>query len=163
VGYYDAFALVALIFAIGVNTLAVYLQKRKRIYDRFGKHALLIHSVVISFFWGVFVLSEFLLMRSDWITVAYPLAGVATMLLGLMVFCAALRQIGSGALGNSNFFGGEIKRLSGIYRYVNEPIYTSYVIWFLGLGLVTGRIGFYVIAAVAAIGLYGIESKVEEV
>jgi protein-S-isoprenylcysteine O-methyltransferase Ste14 len=79
----------------------------------------------------------------------------------LVLFGLALQQIGWSALGNGNFFGRPLRKLAGIYKYIHEPIYWSYAIWFAGIGLVTSLKSFFVFSLVSIIGLVGVESWVE--
>lgn len=159
---YDYVAATALIVAIGVNSLSVYLQKTRRIYDRFGARAFDRHRMLITFFWGLFIVSEFMLTRSSWrLGQTYVPLGLLFMASGLVVFVAAIRQIGFPALANGNFFGYPLRKLKGIYLYTSNPIYWSYVLWFTGLGFVTSLKSFFVFAALSIIGLIGIESKIE--
>ena len=161
---YDYLAVAALILAIGVNSLSVYLQKTKGIYDRFGRKALLVHGSIVTVAWGIFIITEFTLVNSSWKLVrVYPLLGLLTMGTALCLFILAVRQIGRRALVNGNFFGQPVRRLNGIYRFIRNPIYWSYVLWFIGLGLLTGLKGFFLIAVIAVIGLIGIESRIERV
>ena len=52
------FALVAFVVAIAVNCVAVHLQKRHRLYDRwFGAHAWTAHIALLVVVWGVVVVS----------------------------------------------------------------------------------------------------------
>lgn len=161
---YDYLAYLLLIAAIGVNSMSVYAQRRWKVYDRFGKNALTVHSVIIGLFWALFIGSEFLLSQSSWrLDEPNRLIGLTVMGVALSLFVAAMRQIGAGGLGNSNFFGGGIKKLRGVYLYLYDPIYWSYSLWFLGLAYVTGQKGFFVITIISVIGLIGIESRVERV
>lgn len=159
---YDFLAIGLLVLAIGVNSGLVYLQKTRGLYDRFGPSAYRVHGAILTVFWGSFIGSEFLVSRSSWrLGLHYPLAGGLVMIMALALFCLALQQIGWPALSNGNFFGQPIRKLGGVYRYIREPIYWSYTIWFAGIGLVTGQKAFFVISLVSLIGLVGIEAWVE--
>lgn len=159
---YDKIAIALLFLTIIVNCVTVYLQKTRRIYDRFGRHALTIHSVIISIFWGLFVISEFVTSKSDWrLDNTYPVIGYGIMALALSVFILAISEIGYKALSNGNFFGQPTKNLQGIYRFIPEPIYISYTLWFVGIGLASSLKVFFVFAAISLIGLVVIESQIE--
>jgi len=159
---FDYFAIAALVLAIGINSLTVYLHKKYRVYDRFGHNALTVHSTLISIFWGGFIATEFLASKSTWRTaLAYPVLGWLIMAVALTIFILALRQIGYRALANGNFFGQPLRALGGIYKMVPEPIYVSYSLWYAGIGLVTSLKVFFVLAIVSLIGLVGLEAWVE--
>lgn len=162
--YLDIIPIVALILAIAVNTLAVYLQKTRRIYTIFKDKALFIHAVTISVFWGVFLLSLIFAAQSKWrLDDTYPLTGWVLILLAAGIWILAIRQIGSGGLINANFFGRPTQELTGIYRIVNDPIYVSYSVVLLGYGLITGLVVGFVLSTIMAIGLLGIEAKAEQI
>ena len=147
---------------ISINSGAVYLQKTRHIYDRFGNNGYTAHVILVSAVWGTFIATEFLTSRSTWrFSHAYPVAGLVVMGIALALFVSAMREIGSHALSNGNFFGQPIKQLGGIYRYIREPIYWSYAVWFLGLCLLTSQKVFLAYAVISIIGLVGFESWVE--
>ncbi len=161
--FYDFLSAGALILAIGVNTITIYLQKTRGLYDRFGKNAGRVHGIIISIFWGLFIISEFLISNSSWrIAESYAVVGALVMSLALVIFIAAIKQIGFQALGNGNFFGSPTRKLKGVYNYIPEPIYVSYTVWFLGIGLITAQKGFFVLAILSIVGLIGVESRVEQ-
>jgi hypothetical protein len=159
---YDYLSISLLLLAIAMNSALVYLQKTRQIYRRFGAHAYGVHGSFITLFWGVFIISEFVDNKSTWrLAQGYPLIGFAVMVGALVLFGLALQQIGWSALGNGNFFGRPLRKLAGIYKYIHEPIYWSYAIWFAGIGLVTSLKSFFVFSLVSIIGLVGVESWVE--
>ena len=151
-----------LLLTIAVNSLTVYLQKTRRFYDRFGSHGYGVHTALITAFWGAFIISEFIANRSTWrFSHTYPIPGLIIMAVGLALFVAAYRQVGSSALSNGNFFGRPLRQLGGIYRYVREPMYMSYAVWFLGLCLLTSMKVFLVYTVITLVGLVGFESYIE--
>jgi protein-S-isoprenylcysteine O-methyltransferase Ste14 len=159
---YDYLSISLLILAIGVNSALVWLQKTRQIYQRFGKRAHGVHGSLISVFWGAFIISEFVDNSSTWrLPHAYPIAGLTLMAGALLLFGLALQQIGWDALSNGNFFGKPMRKLGGVYRYIREPIYWSYAVWFAGIGLVTSLKAFFIYTLISIIGLVGVESWVE--
>lgn len=159
---YDLISILALIATILINSGLVYLQKTRQIYRRFGPQAYLVHSIVVSLVWGGFIITEFLANATTWrFDHTYPVFGLPIMGAALAVFVAALTQIGGNALANGNFFHYPVRKLSGIYRYIKEPIYWSYAAWFLGLAFVTGMKVFLVYVVITIIGLVWFESWVE--
>ena len=159
---YDWVSIVMLLLTIAVNSASVYLQKTRRIYDKFGSRGYAVHTGLISFVWGAFIITEFLANRSTWrFSHAHPLPGLVIMAVALALFIAALQQVGSNALSNGNFFGRPLRKLGGVYRYVREPMYMSYAVWFLGLCLLTSMKVFLVYSAITLVGLVGFESYIE--
>lgn len=161
---YDYFAIAALTLAIIVNTLTVYLQRTRDIYKRFGKRAWMVHQIILTLFWGLAVLAGFGLGGSNFsIDRTFPLVGFSIMMGAVLLFAAALKQVGSQGLGNGNFFGKPVKKLGGVYKLINDPMYFSYFFWYLGLALTTGKITFFIMAGIVVVGLIGVESRLESV
>lgn len=146
-----------------INSVLVWLQKTRHIYSRFGKHALSVHSLVLTLVWGLFVASLWLLpsssLRSTGLRI--PFIGLILLAAGVLLFTTAYRQIGSGGFNNANFFGGPTKQLNGIYRYCNDPMYVSYSLLLLSGAFMTGIVTYVLLSVIAAIGLLGFESRAE--
>lgn len=159
---YDYISIGALAFTILFNSGMVYLQKSRNIYQKFGSKAFTVHSLLISIPWGLFIGTEFLAGRSDWrLAHASPFVGIIIMAAALALFIAAIKEIGWNALGNGYFFGRPLRNLKGIYRYIKEPIYWSYTVWFFGLGFLTSMKVFFVYSIISVIGLVWFEAWVE--
>lgn len=158
---YLLLTLASFYLAVAVNSTSVYLQKTKRIYDR-SRHGLVIHATIISVFWLIFVafLSQLNLYSSIvlplWPIVGYGLAASADIL-----FAVSISAIGSGSLINANFFHDAKVVSSSIYRYLKNPIYDSYALFFVALGFLYGNGSYIVIAVASFIGLNIIESNIE--
>jgi hypothetical protein len=159
---YDYLSISLLILAITANSTLVYLQKTRHLYQRFGNRAHGIHGSILSVFWGAFIVSEFVNNHSAWrLAHSYPIIGLMLMASAIVLFGLAIQQIGWGALSNGNFFGQPMRKLGGVYDYVHEPIYWSYVIWFSGIGIVTSLKSFFVFSVISIVGLVGLESFIE--
>lgn len=153
----------AFILAITVNSTSVYLQKHRGIYTR-CKHGMYVHGLVITPAWILFVLLLSGLNRHN--TVNIPHTGVAGpffVFIAILLFVAAISKIGTQALLNGNFFQKVEIVNTGMYRYVKNPIYDSYALLFIGLGLTLHNGSFLIIAAVSLLGLNCIESKIEQI
>lgn len=160
---FDYFAITSLSLAIIVNTLTVYLHRTRGIYQRFGKRAWLTHQIIISGFWILPIFGGFGLRYSQFeLPVTYASLGIAIMLFALGLFVSAVAEIGTQGLANGNFFGKPLRKLGGIYKVINDPIYLSYAIWYVGLALATGRLTFFIMAGICVIGLMGVESRIEQ-
>ena len=160
--FYDYLSCVVFILTIAINSLLVYFQKTRQIYNRFGKRAFLVHSLVLTLVWGGFIFTEFLTANSSWrFADKYPGAGLLFLSLGLSMYLLAIKEIGGNAMGNGYFFGYPLRKLGGIYRFIKEPIYWSYAVWFAGWALFTGQKVFLLYVIISIIGLIGIESRVE--
>jgi len=119
---------------------------------------------VITPFWLTFVLLISGLNQAYGIDMPeYPSVGYLLIVIATSLFVVSIRQIGSGALVNANFFQkSRVKPIStGVYKFLKNPIYDSYSLLFMGLGFALSNAAFFVIAGVSFIGLNIIESKIE--
>lgn len=89
--------------------------------------------------------------------------GVVLVATAIVLFIAAIKTIGSGALVNSNFLKPQQKVTGGVYRYFKNPIYDSYALFFLGFGLIYSNWGYIVLSALVWLLLICIESRVEKI
>jgi protein-S-isoprenylcysteine O-methyltransferase Ste14 len=162
---YFTLTLLSVILAITVNSVSVYLQKHRRVYDKFD-NGLMVHSIVITPCWVIFALLLSELNQVYEIDIPeYPVAGYLLIGIAICLFVASIRQIGSGALINANFFQKQETKpvKSGVYKYLKNPIYDSYFLVFIGLGLALSNATFFIIAGISFIGLNIIESKIERI
>lgn len=153
----------SLLLAVAVNSCSVYMQRRRRIYDKF-RHGLLLHALVILPFWLLF---GFLVSTLDkhykLQTVSLPILGYLLVALATSIFIAAIYVLGPGSLINSNFFKAERATQKGIYKFLKNPIYDSYWLFFLALGFITSNAAFFIVAGLSFIGLNIIESGIERI
>lgn len=150
--------------AIGINTGSVFAQKRFGFYTRWHKNGWRLHSVVILPFW---TLAIYLLLNVDRHYLlrfpAMPVIGYAFFALATLVFGLAIREIGWSAVLNGNWFGrGKISH-ARIFTVLENPIYDSYILAFIGAALMDGNAAYFVIALQSYIGLNIIESRVEKI
>ena len=149
--------------AVFVNSMSVYLQRQRHIYDKF-ENGLLVHILIITPFWLVFALLIGGLDQAYLIDMPkYPALGYLLVIIALALFVASIRQIGSGALVNANFFRKDKTKFinRGVYEYLKNPIYDSYSLLFIGVGFALSNAVFFIIAGFSFVGLNVIESKVE--
>jgi len=159
------FVLTSIIFvlAITVNSLSVFLQKRYRLYDKFH-HGWMIHSLIILPFWLLFTILVSQLDSHYTAPFDLPILtwlGYGLITMSIVMFTFAIREVGSQALVNGNFFGKGKMVNSGIYRFLKNPIYDSYMLFFVGLGFSFSNAAFFFLAVISYIGLNAIESRVE--
>ena len=155
-------AIFLLVFAVAVNSVSVYAQKKYGFYNRFGSNNFLIHSLVITPLWILFLyasvhLSSNPLNPND----KLKLLGVLGIIISLVIFTVSIRQLGSQALSNGIFFGKSKVTHAGIYQYLNDPIYDSYVLATMSIGLFTQNANYFPIAAALWV-LLKIESLIEQ-
>ncbi|OBJ81393.1 hypothetical protein A9W97_02400 [Mycobacterium gordonae] len=150
--------------AIGINTGSVFAQKHFGFYNRWHKNGWLLHSLVILPLWTIAI---YLLLNVDrhyrLRFPAMPVIGYAFFALATLVFGLAIREIGWSSLLNGNWFGrGKISR-ARIFAVLENPIYDSYILAFIGAALMRGNAAYFVIAVQSYIGLNIIESRVEKI
>jgi protein-S-isoprenylcysteine O-methyltransferase Ste14 len=150
--------------AIGINSGSVFAQKHFKFYNRWRNNGWLLHSLVILPFWTIFIylllnLNSHYLIRFQ----AVPVIGYIFFALATLLFGLAIREIGWQSLLNGNWFGrGKISH-SGIFTFLKNPIYDSYLLAFIGAALAGGNAAYFVIALESYIGLNIIERQVEQI
>jgi len=137
------FILTCLVFALAItiNSVSVYLQKRHVFYGRWGK-GWLAHSLLITPAWATFIFLVSQLHIHYLIPSAHiALAGYFLLAMGLVIFMAAIYEIGPQALVNGNLFGKGRLSHNGIYRFLKNPIYDSYIMAFVVIGVIAAAAG----------------------
>lgn len=153
----------SLLLAVAVNSCSVYMQRHRGIYDRF-RHGLLLHAIVILPFWLLFGFLVSTLDRHCRLqTVSLPILGYLLMALATSIFIAAIYVLGPGSLINSNFFKAGRATSKGIYKYLKDPMYHSYWLFFLALGFISSNAAFFIVAGLSFVGLNIIESATERI
>ncbi|WP_343602214.1 methyltransferase [Mycobacterium sp.] len=150
--------------AIGVNSGSVFVQKRFEFYNRRHINGWLLHSLVILPCWAIFVyllvnLNSHYLLRFP----AVPVVGYIFFALATLLFGLAIREIGWQSLANGNWFGRGKMAHVGIFKFLKNPIYDSYLLAFIGVALTRGNAAYLVIALESYIGLNVIETRLEQV
>ncbi|MDI3313380.1 MAG: methyltransferase [Mycobacterium sp.] len=150
--------------AIGINSGSVFAQRHLRFYNRWHNNSWLLHSLAILPFWAFFIylvmnLNRHYLLRFQ----SMPVIGYVFFGLAILLFGLAIREIGWQSLFNGNWFDrGRISHTS-VFKFLKNPIYDSYLLAFVGAGLVSGNMAYFVIALESYIGLNIIETKVEQI
>ncbi len=141
----------------------MYLQRKYRIYNIFGRFSNVVHATLISIFWGIFVLTLiFSAGTSARIWQGNRSLGVGIWIVAIGIFNMSIRQIGLGALFNDVFFGKKPRKLKGIYKYLQDPIYCSYLLGFIGAFMYGGKLIYLILGIISYLGLNLIESKTEK-
>lgn len=153
-------------FAAGVNTGSVAFQQRTRwLTRRFGRGAWWVHMALVSPGWALFLNLEVQLGRH----LVWPLPAVLWPLgLGLLVLAAVLFAASSSQLGlrrtcNGYFFDSEPPQpVSGaVYRWLENPMYDSFWIAFVGLALIEANAAYLALAVASYLLLNRCEAKIE--
>lgn len=150
--------------ATGINSGSVYAQKHFGFYDRWRHNGWLLHSLVILPSWITVVyllmtLSNHYVLRFR----AVPILGYSFFTLATLLFGLALSEIGWQSLFNGTWFGRGSVSHAGIFKFLENPIYDSYLLSFIGAALASGNMAYIVIALESYIGLNVIESRVEQI
>jgi protein-S-isoprenylcysteine O-methyltransferase Ste14 len=160
--------LVMMLFAVavGVNAGSVALQQRTQLFTRrFGARAWHVHLGLVTAAWAAFVLT----LIDHGVHVRWTLphalhpAGVAVLAVSAALWLWAFAHLGPQRLANGYFFGrGPSAAVrSGPFRWLRNPMYDSYALAFVGVGLVTNNAAFFVLAAESYLLLNIIEARVE--
>lgn len=160
-------ALASLAVAITVNCVAVHAQKRHRFYDRFGRWDWTAHIVLLVVAWGA-AIGLMTAMGIAGPEVSWPMPtwvrplGLVVGIAASVIFGLAIRELGAQALFNGNFFGrGRPFNRASIYRLMADPMYVAYTLTFVGLAFRFADAVWFLFAAISAVGLNVVESRVE--
>lgn len=152
--------------AAGINTASVGLeQNRGWLTHRFGRYAWPVHLLLISPAWALFlfVLSQ-LGGHVHWLLPAV-LQPLGWLVLGaaVLLFLASLWQLGLRRTLNGYFFGAAPSTpiSGGLYRWLDNPMYHSYWLAFVGTALAQANAAYLVLAAASFLLLNRCEAKVE--
>ena len=152
--------------AVAINTGSVALQQRTQYLSRrFGTRAWHVHLGLVTAAWAAFLLT----LIDHGVHVRWTLphalrpAGLAVLAVSAALWLWAFAQLGVKRLANGNFFGrGPSAAVrGGPFRWLRNPMYDSYALAFVGMGLVTNNAAFFVLAAESYLLLNVIEARVE--
>lgn len=137
--------------AAGINTASVALQQKTSIFTRrFGPSAWYVHLAVITPGWLAFLFLVAGVSRHfRW---ALPdllrPAGVALVLAAVALWLIAAIQLGPERIANGHFFerGPRTALGTGLFRWLRNPVYDSYALAFVGVGLASAN-GVYLLLA----------------
>ena len=159
-------ALLAFAVAVVVNTTSVELQQRHRwLTRRFGSRDWYAHLILITpgYLWLFHALKELpgavrWPLPAAWQRFNQPVLAASTLL-----WLEAYRQLGLAEMLNRNFFRGGSTRAArgGMFRWLRDPVYVSYVLAFVGWALRRRNAVYLLLAAESFLLLNVLEAKVE--
>lgn len=154
-----------LAIAIAIQALSAWLQRKHKIYSHLGPMAWTTHQFVIAPAWVIFFLFASQLGRFVQWPMILHLPGVGWLLglIALLMFAAAIQQVGFQCLTNGDVFGHRPKRHAGagIYQYLQNPVYDSLTLLFVAAALITNNFAYITLAAVTHVLLNHVMVKVE--
>jgi len=155
----------ALACAVAANSASVVAEQRWHIYTRsFGRWAALAHATLIVPPWIGFLAALRTLPKDD-LAVRGELScriGVALELAGLLLVISGFREVGVGAAINLDQFQPPSRPTgSGIYRVLDDPIYTGYATATMGWALRRGSSSGLVLAGLMYLLLTRVQSPIE--
>jgi len=159
-------AMAALACGAGINTASVAIQARHRLLTRwFGDHAWHAHLVLITPAYVWFVLSLICLEHGVRWPLPWRFRGLGAMLIAgaATVWGLAYRQLGPKRTANGYFFGitDEQPVRAGVFKWLRNPMYDSYVAALAGLALLSGNAAYLALAAEAFVAFNIVEARVE--
>jgi len=156
----------AFALAAGVNTASVALQQRDQFLTRrFGRRGWYVHLAVVLPPWAVFLaLVPRLGGQVRWpLPRAVQVAGPPVLGVAASLWVLAYRQLGGTRMANGNIFGvGDATRVEGgLFRFVANPIYLSYLLTFIGLAFRQRNAVYLLLAGESYLLFNQLEARVE--
>jgi len=152
--------------ATAINTASVVIEQKGALLTRFvGSRAWYLHLAVITPAWVWFLaLARRLGEHADWPLppVVRPF-GVSVLVVGVIIFILAFRELGFAGMANGYFFGRTSKTpvRSGVYRLLKNPMYDSYAVILIGVGLYAANAAYLLLAGESMVLLNLLEARVE--
>lgn len=152
--------------ATAIDTASVAIQQKSALLTRFfGSRAWYVHLAVIIPAWVWFLaLARRLGERAYWPLppVVRPF-GIPVLAVGVILFVLAFRELGFAGMANGYFFGRTRKTpvRSGVYRLLKNPMYDSYAVILIGVGLYTTNAAYLLLAGESLVLLNLVEARVE--
>lgn len=160
------FGVISISVSVFFNSLLVYLKKNKKgIFTKTKKWSILIHGMIIVPLWISTFLGVIYLSLKDGLSSSMfsLVTSVVVYMSSLIIFYFSVAALGWGSLVNRNVFEGKKNRVvkSGVFKYFNNPMYVSFDLFFVALGLLTGNVSTVLVAAYLFVGLNLVQSKIE--
>ena len=158
----DLLILAAIIAALFWNIIAVYLQKKWRVFIVFAgkKHALKIQAGLVTLVWLQVAVVVYFDRYSTWSFKSMWYLGVPLLAFSIWLLFNAIKELGFGPLINSNLFNYKVKTHGPIYKRYKHPMYIGFTAGLFGLGLCVGKYGILLAAILLGIGLLAL-TKIE--
>lgn len=149
---------------VAINSVAVYAQRRFKLYTKlFGKYDWSAHVILLSVIWTAFLLALIFIQPPNWKlpSVFRPL-GVAAATIGMWMAVVSWARLGTMGTCNGWFFGhGPTKQLKGGVFRLRNPMYTGFVLLFIGAAFWLENAAYLWLAAISFVLLNLIQARVE--
>lgn len=156
----------AFALAAGINTASVALQLRTGLLTRrYGKKAWYVHLAIVTPGWLLFLYLVSSLGRYRGWALPQQLrpAGILILALGSALWLWTFAQLGPERTANGNIFGrGPTEPVNhGPFRHLENPMYDSYLLAFVGLALWKANAQYLLLALESYVLLNLLEASVE--
>lgn len=158
--------MVAFALAAGINTASVALQLRTGFLTRrYASNAWYVHLAIVTPGWLLFLYLVSILGRHR----GWPLpeqlrpAGLLIVAVSGALWLWTFAQLGAERTANANIFGRGPKQPvdSGLFRYLENPMYDSYILAFVGLALWKANAQYLLLALESYVLLNLVEARIE--
>lgn len=154
----------AITAAVLVNAVAIYAQKKWSLFDLFigKKHAYLVYVGLVSLTCLEVVGVSVFIPMSKWSFTSVWYLGIFAIYFAVKIFASSIKESGAGAIVRKDFFDERTpKKLGPVHKKYKYPVYGSYVLFYIGLGLCFGQYG-YILAALWLLICLGLLTFVEK-
>ncbi len=153
------------IVVVAINSAAVYAQRRYRLYTRLlGRHNWHVHVILLSVIWAAFLIALFLMRPPSWkLSPVLRPFGIAVAAVGIWLVVTSWARLGTAGVCNGWFFGrGPAKQIKGGVFRLSNPMYTSFILLFIGVAFWLENASYLWLAAVSFVLLNIIQARIEK-
>lgn len=152
------------VVVVAINSVAVYTQRQRKLYTRlFGRYDWHAHVILLLVIWLVFLLALIFIKLPIWQlpSTLHPV-GIVIAVLGMWAVAGSWLRLGTSGTCNGWFFGrGPTKQLVGGVFRLRNPMYSGFVLLFVGTAFWLENAAYLWLAVVSFVLLNLIQARVE--